>query len=164
MVSVFHCFSSPPPPPHHPPLPYSLLAFIVILTSVFDFLKFAGFHFCHSLFRSALKNNNFLTFLFTFGVFQSFKFLLSESVVLVHSFFPQSNVHVRTCTRNVKPSHTNNETETKTSPPPLTRLSLLRPPPPTTTIWLKCCFTSTETVGLLGTWSPGCPPQLSHSS
>ena len=26
----------------------------------------------------------------------------------------------------------------------------------------KCCFTSTETVGLLGTGSPGRPPRLSH--
>ena len=29
---------------------------------------------------------------------------------------------------------------------------------------LKCCFTSTETVGLLGTGNPGRPPRLSHSS
>ena len=30
---------------------------------------------------------------------------------------------------------------------------------------LKCCFTSTETVGLLGTGTPaGRPPRLSHSS
>ena len=29
---------------------------------------------------------------------------------------------------------------------------------------LKCCFTSTETVALLGTESPGRPPRLSHSS
>ena len=29
---------------------------------------------------------------------------------------------------------------------------------------LKCCFTSTETVGLFGTGSPGRPPRLSHSS
>ena len=33
-----------------------------------------------------------------------------------------------------------------------------------TMIWLKCCFTSTESVGLLGTGCPGCPPSLSHSS
>ena len=31
--------------------------------------------------------------------------------------------------------------------------------------WLvECCFTSTETVGLLGTGSPGRPPRLSHST
>ena len=29
---------------------------------------------------------------------------------------------------------------------------------------MKCGFTSTETVGLLGTGSPGRPPRLSHSS
>ena len=29
--------------------------------------------------------------------------------------------------------------------------------------WLKCRFTSTETLGLLGTGSPGRPPRLSHS-
>ena len=29
---------------------------------------------------------------------------------------------------------------------------------------VECCFTSTETVGLLGTGSPGRPPRLSHSS
>ena len=28
----------------------------------------------------------------------------------------------------------------------------------------ECCFTSTETVGLLGTGNPGRPPRLSHSS
>ena len=30
--------------------------------------------------------------------------------------------------------------------------------------WLKCCFTSTQTVGLSGTGSPGRPPRRSHSS
>ena len=29
---------------------------------------------------------------------------------------------------------------------------------------VECCFTSTETVGLLGTGSPGRPPRLPHSS
>ena len=29
---------------------------------------------------------------------------------------------------------------------------------------LKCCFTSTETVGLLGTGAQDSPPRLSHSS
>ena len=29
---------------------------------------------------------------------------------------------------------------------------------------LECCFTTTETVGLLGTGSQGRPPRLSHSS
>ena len=34
----------------------------------------------------------------------------------------------------------------------------------TQAVLVECCFTSTETVGLLGTGSPGRPPRLSHSS
>ena len=29
---------------------------------------------------------------------------------------------------------------------------------------VQCCFTSTETIRLIGDWSPGRPPRLSHSS
>ena len=34
----------------------------------------------------------------------------------------------------------------------------------TETGWVKCCFTFTESVGLLGDGGPGRPPRLSHSS
>ena len=152
-------------PPHpHPPLASPLLAFTVILTSVFYFLKFAGFHFCHSLFRSAFFFFFFKTFLFTFGVFQSFKFLLPESVVLVHSFFPQSNVHVRTCTRSVTHSHTNNETETKTPPPPITPPLPPSVPTPYYDDLVEVLLYVHRNCRIIKDGSPGRPPRLSHSS